>query len=170
MCVFVWCGKDVDLLATRPRVVAVMMRPMTALLAPIKVCGDTGDRDLYRPIMYLQSGMFACLIYIHKNRAILACISFSFALASQPWISKWQKEKTFWGYQIYMSVFEHHPLSFNRRNCSSHFDRMSLSPDIPDIYDFLAYEQDLTLNGCLCSRIQSPASEDWKLPQALGPH
>ena len=56
----------IDLLATRPRVVAVMMRPMTALLAPIKVCGDTGDRDLYRPIMYLQSGMFACLIYIHK--------------------------------------------------------------------------------------------------------
>ena len=58
-----------------------MMRPMTALLAPIKVCGDTGDRDLYRPIMYLQSGMFGCALpvgvkYIHKHRAILACTYF----------------------------------------------------------------------------------------------
>ena len=60
--------------------------------------------------------------------------------------------------------------SLKEWNCSSYFERMSLLPDIPDIYNFLAYEQDLTLNGCLCSPIQSPASEDWKLPQALGPH
>ena len=128
-------------------------------------------RPRFVPAHYVPAIRYVCLFDLYsQNWAILACISFSFALASQPWISKWQKEKTFWGYQIYMSVFEHHPLSFNRRNCSSHFDRMSLSPDIPDIYDVLAYEQDLTLNGCLCSPIQSPASEDWKLPQALGPH
>ena len=34
------------LLATSPSVVAMMISPIIALLAPIRVCGDTGDRGL----------------------------------------------------------------------------------------------------------------------------
>ena len=50
----------------------------------------------------------------------------------------------------------------NDNDTSWHYPR----PDVPGILGF----QFLTLNGCLCLQIRSLASEDWKSPQALGPH
>ena len=128
-------------------------------------------RPRFVPAHYVPAIRYVCLFDLYSQKSGNSSLYLFQLCTGKPTLDfRMAKGEKCWGYQRYMSVFEHHPLSFNRRNCSSHFDRMSLSPDIPDIYDFLAYEQDLTLNGCLCSPIQSPASEDWKLPQALGPH